>query len=121
MFGEIDGYPVGSWFSSREELHRAGLHRRTQHGISGRASDGADAIALSGGYRPDRDFGDVIVYTGEGAQDGFNSRQIEDQTFTAGNAALVTSGELGLPVRLIRGFRGDAPWRPEPFRQPCED
>ncbi len=41
--------------------------------------------------------GDVIVYTGEGGQDGFGGRQVKDQTFTGGNAALVTSHELGLP------------------------
>lgn len=111
-FGEIDGYPEGTAFATRIELVRAGLHRRNQHGISGRAAEGSDAIVVSGGYRDDRDFGRVIVYTGEGGLDGFGGRQVKDQTFTGGNAALVTSHELELPVRVIRGSRGDPAWSP---------
>ena len=60
-FGEIAGYPEGSTFVNREAVFAVGLHRRTQHGISGRAHDGADATSLNGGYKDDRDFGDVIV------------------------------------------------------------
>ncbi len=78
VFGEIPGYPEGSAFADRDELHRAGLHRRTQHGISGLANEGADAIALNGGYKDDRDFGDLIVYTGEGSRDPSTGRQIPD-------------------------------------------
>lgn len=76
VFGEIPGYAEGAAFATRLELVRAGLHRRNQHGISGRAADGCDAIVVSGGYRDDRDFGDVIIYTGEGGQDGFGGRQV---------------------------------------------
>jgi putative restriction endonuclease len=97
---------------NRDALHRAGLHRRTQHGISGTAPEGADAIALNGGYKDDQDFGDVIVYTGEGGQ-GPSRRQVRDQTFDAGNRALVVSGENGLPVRIIRGPRGDRRFSPK--------
>jgi putative restriction endonuclease len=111
-FGEVDGYPEGTAFATRMELVKAGLHRRNQHGISGRAAGGCDAIVVSGGYRADEDHGDVIVYTGEGGQDGFGGRQVRDQEFTGGNAALVASHDLGLPVRVIRGSRGDPAWSP---------
>jgi putative restriction endonuclease len=32
--------------------------------------NGAESIVVSGGYKDDKDFGDVIVYTGHGGQDG---------------------------------------------------
>jgi hypothetical protein len=32
--------------------------------------NGAESIVVSGGYKDDNDFGDVIVYTGHGGQDG---------------------------------------------------
>ena len=35
IFGEIEGYPEGSWFKTRLELSHAGLHRPPMHGISG--------------------------------------------------------------------------------------
>jgi putative restriction endonuclease len=112
-FGEIPGYPEGSSFADRTELFNAGLHRRTQHGISGLAAGGADAIALNGGYRDDRDFGDVIVYTGEGGRDPSTGRQVADQTYDGGNRALVVSGENALPIRIIRGPRGEPAFSPK--------
>ncbi len=48
LFGEIQGYPEGTIFDSREALSKAGLHRPTMAGISGTAEDGADSIVLSG-------------------------------------------------------------------------
>ena len=55
QFGEIPGYPPGSVFADRDALHAAGLHRRTEHGISGLEAEGADAIVLNSGYKDDRD------------------------------------------------------------------
>ena len=89
VFGDIPGFPPGSHFASRSELHAAGLHRHTMAGISGSQSKGADAIVLSGGYEDDEDHGDEIIYTGQGGnRDG---RQVADQTFTPGK--LVASGQ----------------------------
>lgn len=106
VFGEIPGYPVGTHFESREAVRLAGLHRHAQGGISGNYEDGADAIVVSGGYVDDRDYGDRIVYTGQGGQS--NGRQVADQTLTRGNLALVRSEQRGLPVRVIRGATGDS-------------
>jgi putative restriction endonuclease len=106
-FGEISGYPDGSMFTDRGDLQRRGLHRRTQHGISGLEGIGADAIVLNGGYKADDDRGDVIIYTGEGGRDPSTGRIVEDQDYTAGNQALVDSQENYLPVRVIRGYRAD--------------
>jgi len=67
-FGEITGYPEGSAFTSREEARQAGLHRHKIAGISGTGTDGADAIVLNDCYEDDEDYGDTIIYTGEGAK-----------------------------------------------------
>lgn len=103
VFGEIPGVAVGSTFASREELSRAGVHRPTQAGISGAQDEGADSIVLSGGYEDDKDYGDLIVYTGHGGQDRARAKQVADQTLTRQNLALAVSMQQGLPVRAVRG------------------
>ena len=51
--------------------------------------------------------GSEIIFTGHGGQDA-SKRQIADQSFTdSGNAALVSSQQLGQPVRVVRGAGGD--------------
>jgi putative restriction endonuclease len=102
QFGEIEGYPEGSMFKSRMDLYGAGLHRQTQAGISGTAAEGADAIVLNGGYEDDRDYGDLVIYTGEGGKSP-GGVTVADQPFTKGNKALAVNISSGLPVRVIRG------------------
>jgi putative restriction endonuclease len=113
FFGEVQGYPEGSRFDSRESLNKAGVHRPTQAGISGRAEDGAASIVLSGGYEDDADYGDEIVYTGHGGRDPNTGQQVADQQFIRGNAALAHNKVAGLPVRVIRGTQLDSPYAPE--------
>jgi putative restriction endonuclease len=103
VFGTIPEYPEGSLFETRLELSRSGVHRPTQAGISGSGKEGADSIVLSGGYPDDRDFGDVIIYTGHGGRDPETRQQVSDQLLTRGNLALAYSCLHGLPVRVIRG------------------
>ena len=98
-FGEIEDFPEGSVFHTRMEIHNAGLHRQTQAGISGTESEGADAIVLSGGYEDDQDFGNVIIYTGQGGNKG--RRQVADQAFKRGNKWIAISRARGLPIRVI--------------------
>ncbi|RSN66266.1 hypothetical protein DMH08_16730 [Actinomadura sp. WAC 06369] len=112
-FGEISGHPEGTPYVSRDAARRAGLHAHNQAGISGTAREGADAIVLNGGYSDDRDYGDVIVYTGHGGQNA-QKQQIADQSLEdSGNAALVKSQLDGLPVRVIRGYEEPSPHAPE--------
>jgi putative restriction endonuclease len=106
VFGEIPGVPKGTWFPSREAVRLAGLHRHDMAGISGRYSEGADAIVVSGGYKDDRDEGNWILYTGQGGNEG--RKQVRDQKFERGNFALAVSEEMGLPVRVIRRATNDA-------------
>jgi putative restriction endonuclease len=111
-FGTPGGFHIGQQFESREEIRNLGLHTQNQAGISGNGAEGCDAIVLSGGYKEDRDYGDYILYSGHGGQDA-NRHQTENQNPTArGNAALITSFALGLPVRVIRGSNWKSPFSP---------
>lgn len=58
---------------------------------------------MSGGYEDDEDYGDVIVYTGQGGRKKDERIQTFDQPLTLGNAALVTSRTTSVPVRVVRG------------------
>ena len=43
-FGEIPGIPVGTTFTNRVELARAGVHRPLQKGIAGSVDAGAESL-----------------------------------------------------------------------------
>jgi putative restriction endonuclease len=111
------GATVGARFRNRREVQAAGLHRHNQKGISGDPVNGADAVVLSGGYANEEDYGDLIVYVGEGGIDRDTGQNIADQHLTGGNLALVKSCTDGLPVRVIRGrtrrTRHPSPWTPD--------
>lgn len=113
FFGELPGHPVGSTYSGRKEAMHAGLHDNWVPGISGTPTQGADCIALNRGYVDDEDHGDWILYTGAGGNDPASKRQIADQSISHHhNAALVYSEENGLPVRVLRGPKGEKPYAP---------
>ena len=111
-FGAIPGIAEGRLFANRSELAAAKVHRPRMHGISGSGDSGAESIVISGGYEDDRDFGDVILYTGEGGRDSTTGRQVADQPMSRGNLALARSADEGLSVRVIRGARLDSEHAP---------
>ncbi len=112
MIGDVPNVEVGQEFSTRRQAHEAGVHRPLQAGICGTKKTGAESIVVSGGYKDDEDYGDVIVYTGHGGQNGAG-KQVSDQTLDdSGNAALVTSYLEGLPVRVLRGYQAGTPYAP---------
>ncbi|MFF2189151.1 YDG/SRA domain-containing protein [Streptomyces sp. NPDC058155] len=112
MIGEVPNTQVGQEFSSRRLAHEAGIHRPLQAGICGTKQNGAESIVVSGGYKDDEDYGDVVVYTGHGGQDS-SGNQVSDQSLDdAGNAALVTSHLEGLPVRVLRGAHRGSQYAP---------
>ena len=114
VFGEIEGYPTGSWWPNRTALQQSGVHRPPQAGICGTKKLGAESIVLSGGYPDDQDSGGEIIYTGRGGQDQITKQQIADQSFEAsGNSALVTAQFLTREIRVIRGKGGDPKLSPE--------
>ncbi|GAA2723828.1 MULTISPECIES: YDG/SRA domain-containing protein [Streptomyces] len=106
-FGHPPYVPVGTCFESRAALRASGLHGPLQAGIWGKAREDAKSIVVSGGYEDDRDYGDLIIYTGQGGRDADSGRQVADQELTRGNAALVNSQSSGTPVRVIRGAEPD--------------
>jgi putative restriction endonuclease len=112
VFGELPDHPSGTWFADRKDVARAGVHRPIQGGISGSESEGADSIVVSGGYEDDEDYGDTIVYTGQGGNDPATKKQVADQTRTRHNQALARSSEMGLPVRVVRGAGGNQAFSP---------
>jgi hypothetical protein len=101
LFGDVAGVSVGQRFKRREDLRAAGLHRRVQGGIDW-TSEGALAIVFAGGYADDEWSDADPWYTGMGGQDRPGGRQVEDQTATLGNRALLRNLRDGLPVRVIR-------------------
>jgi len=111
--GAVPGVEVGQEFASREEAYAAGVHGQLQAGIYGTKKRGAGAICLSGGYKDDEDYGDVIVYTGHGGRDS-RKKQVAHQTLAdSGNSALVTSYLEGLPVRVLRGYQPRTKYSPK--------
>lgn len=110
--GEIDGVRVGTSYKSREEIRLAKLHRPPMAGISYITDGPAESIVISGGYEDDEDFGDIIIYTGQGGQDSPGGKQVRDQEMTRGNRALVISEDHGSTIRIIRGAGGDPEFSP---------
>jgi len=112
QFGEITDVPEGSTFLNYQALNDSGIHRQRIAGISYLTNTGADSIVISGGYEDDQDFGDEIIYTGQGGRDD-SGKQNADQTLTRGNLALAQSENNNLPVRVIRGSQKDNPYAPK--------
>ncbi|WP_416445225.1 YDG/SRA domain-containing protein [Leeuwenhoekiella sp. A16] len=113
VFGEIDGFPEGSVFTTRLDLSFSKVHRPLQAGISGSQNEGADSIVVSGGYVDDEDYGDVIIYTGHGGRDISSGKQVADQVLVRGNKALALNCLSGLPVRVIRGRHTSSIFAPD--------
>ncbi len=106
--------PIGTHFNTRIEVREAGLHAPPMAGIYP-AGEGAraESIVISGGYSDDRDYGDVIIYTGAGGQSAPGSGiQITDQKIEGANKALVRAQHEGTPIRVIRGSGGDPQFSP---------
>ena len=93
--------------------HPATVAVQLQAGIADSAAEGADSIVVSGGCEDDDDdFGDLIIYTGQGGNDPATKRQVADQQLILGNAALAESCRKGLPVRVIHGRNSDSVYAP---------
>lgn len=112
-FGDIPGVNEGDNFIDRAALRDAGIHLKPQNGIDGNREMGCPSIVLNGGFVDDLDFGDVIIYTGEGGNDSSTKRQISNQSWdSTGNKALLVSELNGSPVRVTRGYKHNSPYSP---------
>lgn len=104
----------------RRNVFDARLHGDLQRGISTlKDSDGklvSDAIVLNGGYHDDDDMWHEIRYTGaspDKEKDPITKHLLVSQSWDyPDNAALRRSFERGHPVRILRGFKGDARYSP---------
>jgi putative restriction endonuclease len=113
VFGEINGVVEGTVFANRKAASERGVHRPLVAGIAGIADEGAESICVAGGYPDDEDYWSEIIYTGQGGNDTTKAvRQVRDQVLEAGNRALATSADRGLPVRVLRGSGGDPTYSP---------
>uniref|UniRef100_A0A0G4HKA9 SET domain-containing protein n=1 Tax=Chromera velia CCMP2878 TaxID=1169474 RepID=A0A0G4HKA9_9ALVE len=96
--------PLGSRFLFKTHLSVMGLHSQEMCGIANHPEVGAQAIVMNGGYDDDDDLGDRFIYCGMGKSD--------QQSLTAGNKALMDSWQRGLPVRVLRGYKGHSQFAP---------
>ena len=108
--GFKDNVEVGSIYKNRAEVLEAGLHNNIQSGICARKNGTAFSIVIreKKGYVDDVDYGNIIIYTGQGGRDPKTLKQIQHQKLERGNKALVINFQEGLPVNVIRGY-GDGP------------
>ena len=107
--GNISNVPIGTVFPKRIDALKAKVHGMSQAGIHSRKGQAAYSIVLNDGYIDDEDFGDTIIYTGEGANDPKTKHQIRDQTLTKGNLALTLNIKNDIPVRVLRGPKHNSP------------
>ncbi|ARD45118.1 YDG/SRA domain-containing protein [Colwellia sp. PAMC 21821] len=111
IFGGIEGFEEGDWISNRKVMMPSSFHRNHGQGIDGNGKEGTSAIVLSGGYEDDEDFGDEMIYTGAGGNE--NGKQTANQSWnTSGNAGLLVSMDMGLPVRVVRGHQHKSDYSP---------
>ena len=115
-FGDTPGIDVGQLFISRVQSSKAGIHGPWVGGIAGSEKVGCYSIVLSGGYEGDRDDGVVFTYTGSGGRDlSGNKRtapQTSDQLLCHFNKALAVNMWRGLPLRVVRGYKGKGEFAP---------
>lgn len=104
-----NGLQPGKWFPRQECLRFHGGHAQKERGISGHEDTGAYSIVVSGAYDDkDKDEGDIIYYSGEGAHGRDSSRRAE----VKGNRALRASISSGRPVRVFRNAKGSGRFAP---------
>ncbi|XP_026658537.1 E3 ubiquitin-protein ligase ORTHRUS 2-like isoform X2 [Phoenix dactylifera] len=104
------GVLVGELWEDRMECRQWGAHLPHVAGIAGQSEQGAQSVALSGGYEDDEDHGDWFLYTGSGGRDlsgnkRTNKNQSFDQKFEKLNKALRVSCLKGYPVRVVRSHK----------------
>ncbi|KAL0486096.1 hypothetical protein AKO1_001794 [Acrasis kona] len=85
-------------FSHRSECSSVGIHTPLQQAINGKNNIPAASVVASnkGGYH-EEDYGDVMIYSGQGGGPD------QDQLLTDYNLSLKCNHDRRIPVRLVRG------------------
>lgn len=92
QFGD-NGAVLGQWWPSQLCAVRDGIHGAAQGGIYGDKDQGACSIVLSSGGYHDKDYGDIIEYSGtEGSN--YNIKAVTQ--------SMLTSHKLGNHIRVLR-------------------
>ncbi|POS72549.1 YDG/SRA domain-containing protein [Diaporthe helianthi] len=99
-----NGLTPGDWFPRAVIAGFKGAHQGMIRGICGDAERGAYAITVSGQYEEDLDKGDVLYYSGEGADKNENPSEVSRR---ATNESLIASWETRRPVRVLRSAAKD--------------
>jgi hypothetical protein len=101
-----EGLVLGQCWPTQLCTVRDGAHGSSQGGIYGEREKGAYSVVLSGGGYHDKDEGDVIEYSGT-----------EGKNFTPTESTqhMITSANLGNPIRVIRSHQLNKknPYRPK--------
>lgn len=104
-----NGLQPGRWFPRQECLRFHGGHAQKLRGISGHEDTGAYSIVVSEAYEEtNRDEGEIIYYSAEGAHDKEPSRKAN----VKGNRALRASITSHRPVRVFRNAKGGSRFAP---------
>ncbi|KAL2636184.1 hypothetical protein R1flu_007663 [Riccia fluitans] len=126
--GGITGIRVGDAFASKGAMSVIGLHRELRGGINvvehevsvvtHRVANSVVFFIGAGSTYADNNYDareGILIFSGEGGNPSDASSSLKakkmkfggykDQTKTRGNAALIRTCELGLPVRVIMGDR----------------
>ncbi|KAG0705734.1 PUA-like domain-containing protein, partial [Suillus ampliporus] len=104
--------PVGTTWKTRRDCCDAGVHRPLSAGIHGTKKKGCFSVVVSCYYEDDKDFGDIIYYTGAvllggRINNGWSAGpQARDQRWTDwGNEALLKSRDTDKPVHVVRSHK----------------
>lgn len=105
-----NGLAPGAWFARQLCAVFGGAHAQHLRGIAGDERRGAYSIVVSGGVydETDRDEGDVLYYSSEGA----NKKDASKCADALGNRALMASRATGRLVRVLRSAKCSRHWAP---------
>lgn len=98
VYGD-NGLTPGDWFPKMVVARFNGAHSGGMRGISGDPEHGAFSIVVSGQYEEDLDEGDVLYYSGEGADKNESPNEVDRRST---NDSLVESYDNRQPVRVLR-------------------
>lgn len=103
VYGD-NGLSPGDWFPRGVVARFKGAHAGMVRGICGDPEHGAYAIVVSGQYEEDLDEGEVLYYSGEGAEKNKDPHEVDRR---AANNSLMASWETERPVRVLRSGSKD--------------
>ncbi|KAG2377882.1 hypothetical protein C9374_008967 [Naegleria lovaniensis] len=108
IYGHVEG--VLTTYDKRIDCSQSKTHRPPQCGIFGNGNndEAAESICASsmGGYG-DEDYGDILIYTGQGGS------ETQDQKLNSVNKSLTLNMTKKIPVRVVRGYQLQTKYAPK--------